>query len=293
MASGMAAAPTRPSIDILPTAVFTRVLTMPTAHAAGSAPALPAWFGDPHALAVRALSCLDLTRLNDDDTVDDIDRLCARAVGEFGAVAAVCVWPRLAARARQRLPAHVAVAAVANFPHGGADVRAAVADVLAIVAAGAQDVDVVLPYRHLDAAPAWMDAVRKAAGGLRLKVILETGEIGEPGAITRACDIALRGGADMLKTSTGKVRVNATLPAAELLLQAIATDPAACDRVGFKPAGGIRTLADARSYLALTARLLGEAALTPERLRLGASALLDELEAVLRGGVGADVATGY
>ncbi|MGA1288752.1 MAG: deoxyribose-phosphate aldolase [Rubrivivax sp.] len=266
---------------------------MPTAHAAGSAPALPAWFGDPRALAARSLSCLDLTRLNDDDTADDIDRLCARAVGEFGAVAAVCVWPRLAARARQRLPAHVAVAAVANFPHGGADVRAAVADVRAIVDAGAQEVDVVLPYRHLDAAPAWMDAVRKAAGHLRLKVILETGEIGEADAVTRACGIALRGGADMLKTSTGKVRVNATLPAAALLLQAIVADPTACDRVGFKPAGGIRTLADARSYMALTAQRLGEAALTSARLRLGASALLDDLEAVLRGGAGADVSIGY
>ena len=256
-------------------------------------PTLPSWLDDPRALAARALSCLDLTRLNDDDTVDDIDRLCARAVGEFGAVAAVCVWPRLAARARQRLPAHVAVAAVANFPHGGVDVHAAEADVHAIVDAGAQEVDVVLPYRHLDVAPAWMDAVRKAAGGLRLKVILETGEIGGPGAITHACGIALRGGADMLKTSTGKVRVNATLPAAALLLQAIADDPAARERVGFKPAGGIRTLADARDYMALTARWLGEAAVAPARFRIGASALLDDLEAVLRGDAGRAEAAGY
>ncbi len=256
-------------------------------------PTLPSWLDDPRALAARALSCLDLTRLNDDDTADDIDRLCARAVGDVGAVAAVCVWPRFAARARQRLPAEVAVAAVANFPHGGADVQAAVADVRAIVDAGAQEVDLVLPYRDLYAAPALLEAVRRAAGSLRLKVILETGEIGDPATVTHACGIALRGGADMLKTSTGKVRVNATLPAAALLLQAIADDPAARGRVGFKPAGGIRTLADARDYMALTARWLGEAAVAPARFRIGASALLDDLEAVLRGSTGRAEATGY
>jgi deoxyribose-phosphate aldolase len=276
----VAAVSTRSLIDAEPTPVISGVSMTPSLPDSRNVPTLPSWLGDPRALAARALSCLDLTRLNDDDTVDDIDRLCARAVGEFGAVAAVCVWPRLAARARQRLPAHVAVAAVANFPHGGVD-------------AGAQEVDVVLPYRHLDVAPAWMDAVRKAAGGLRLKVILETGEIGGPGAITHACGIALRGGADMLKTSTGKVRVNATLPAAALLLQAIADDPAARERVGFKPAGGIRTLADARDYMALTARWLGEAAVAPARFRIGASALLDDLEAVLRGSTGRAEATGY
>lgn len=239
---------------------------------------------DLAATARQALACLDLTSLNDADTEADIERLCARAVGPHGPVAAVCVWPRLAALARRLLPPQVAVAAVANFPHGGSDIAAAVADVRAIVEAGAQEVDVVLPWREPDAAPALLAAVRRACPGLRLKVILETGELGSPQAIARACRVALDGGADFLKTSTGKVRVNATPEAARALLQAIADDPATRDRVGFKPAGGIRTVADAARYMALVAEILGADAVNPQRFRIGASGLLDDIHAVLGGG---------
>jgi deoxyribose-phosphate aldolase len=236
-----------------------------------------------------ALACLDLTSLNDADTPADIERLCARAVGPAGrgTVAAVCVWPRFAAQARALLPASVRVAAVANFPDGSADVERAVRDTAAIVAAGAQEVDVVLPYRDLDAAPALLAAVRSACEGLTLKVILETGELaaadGGEARIRRACRIALDAGADFLKTSTGKVKVNATPGAARLLLEAIAGDAAARGRVGFKPAGGVRTVADAAVYQQLTADALGPAALAPQRFRIGASGLLDDIEAVLGG----------
>lgn len=233
-----------------------------------------------------ALACLDLTSLNETDTEADIARLCRRATGTFGHAAAVCVWPRLAAFARRELPADVAVAAVANFPDGSTDVRRALADTHAIVAAGAQEVDVVLPYRQLQEAPALLNAVRRACEGLRLKVILETGELaqaatGDPVAL--ACRIALDAGADFLKTSTGKVRVNATPQAARSLLQAISKDPAARHRVGFKPAGGIRTVIDARGYMDLVREILGEAALTSRRFRIGASGLLDDIEMVLSG----------
>jgi deoxyribose-phosphate aldolase len=251
----------------------------PDAPPAGSAGPLT-----PAQAARRALACLDLTSLNDADTQADIERLCARAVGSHVAVAAVCVWPRLAAHARRLLPPQVAVAAVANFPHGGSDIAAAVADTRAIVEAGAQEVDVVLPWRDLDAAPALLAAVRRACPGLRLKVILETGELADPAAIRQACRIALEAGADFLKTSTGKVRVNATPEAARLLLQAIADDPAACHRVGFKPAGGIRTVADAARYMALVTEILGADAVNPQRFRIGASGLLDDINAVLGGG---------
>ncbi|MCW5634567.1 MAG: deoxyribose-phosphate aldolase [Rubrivivax sp.] len=245
--------------------------------------AVPSPAGDAPATARLALACLDLTSLNDGDTAEDIERLCERAVGPAGRgpVAAVCVWPRFAALARQRLPAHIVVAAVANFPDGSSDVERAVADTRAIVAAGAQEVDVVLPWRELDAAPALLAAVRTACRGLVLKVILETGELGSDEAITRACRIALDGGADFLKTSTGRVLVNATPHAARLLLQAIASDPRAATRVGFKPAGGIRTVADAGVYAALVHEILGPQALVPRRFRIGASGLLNDIEAVL------------
>jgi deoxyribose-phosphate aldolase len=241
------------------------------------------------ATARTALACLDLTSLNDGDTPADIDALCAKAIGPAGrgATAAVCVWPRFVAQARARLPRHIAVAAVANFPDGLADTARAVADTEAIVQAGGDEVDVVIPYRQLDAAAALLVAVRAACPQQRLKVILETGELQDAALITRACHVALDAGADFLKTSTGKVKVNDTPAAAELLLQAIAsraaTDPAMAARVGFKPAGGVRSVADAAVYIALTAQHLGAAAVTPARFRIGASGLLDDIEAVLEG----------
>lgn len=249
--------------------------------------------GSDLAAAARvALACLDLTSLNDGDTAADVERLCLRAAGApgRGAVAAVCVWPRLAARARASLPASVRVAAVANFPDGGAEVGRAVRDTAAIADAGAQEVDVVLPYRDLAAAPALLTAVRRACEGLTLKVILETGVLAAsaPGAdaIRHACRIALDAGADFLKTSTGKTGVGATPAAARLMLEAIAGDAAARDRVGFKAAGGVRSVADAALYQRLVAEILGPAALVPQRFRIGASALLDDIEAVLAGGPG-------
>jgi deoxyribose-phosphate aldolase len=233
--------------------------------------------------AKTALACLDLTSLNDADTPADIDKLCARAQGQHGHVAAVCVWPRFAAQARALLPSHIAVAAVANFPEGSSDTQRAVRDTQAIVQAGAQEVDVVMPYRDLAAASALLLAVRRACDGLRLKVILETGELNDDALISQACRIALDAGADFLKTSTGKTPTAATPSAARLLLTAIAADPAARTRVGFKPAGGIRTVADAALYIQLTSELIGNDAVNPTRFRIGASGLLNDIEAVLLG----------
>ncbi len=238
--------------------------------------------------AMTALRCLDLTSLNDADTDADIERLCARAMTRFGPVAAVCVWPRFAALARARLPAAVRVAAVANFPEGGGDVAAALRDVHAIVAAGAQEVDVVLPWRALRsgdeaAARTLLVAARAACPRLALKVILETGELAEPGLIERAARLAIGAGADFLKTSTGKVPAGATLPAAATMLRAIGAEACARERVGLKLSGGLRRVADVQPYLDLVERELGAVALGPQRLRIGASSLLDDIEAVLGG----------
>jgi deoxyribose-phosphate aldolase len=250
------------------------------------------------ASARLALACLDLTSLNEQDSEADIARLCERAQGPFGAVAAVCVWPRLAAFARRQLPSHIAVAAVANFPDGSADVARALRETGAIVQSGAQEVDLVLPYAALlrgnDAAVlALLEAVRKASEGLRLKVILETGLLGDAALMLRAARLSLAAGADFLKTSTGKTPISATPGAARVLLGAIAADPAAAGRVGFKPSGGIRSVADAALYIALTEEFLGPQALTPQRFRLGASSVLTDIEAVLAGqGQGAATAPG-
>lgn len=247
-------------------------------------------------IARIALACLDLTSLNDADTEADVTALAARARSPFGAPAALCVWPRLAAAARRDAPAGVAIAAVANFPDGGTDIARAVDDTARIVAAGAHEVDVVLPWRALQAGDAaaceaLLRAVRRACDGLTLKVILETGALADAALIRRAAVLALAEGADFLKTSTGKTPVGATPAAARVLLETIAATPGC--RAGFKAAGGVRTVADAAVYVGLVQALLGDAALVPARFRIGASGLLNDIEAVLGGLPAAAPGAGY
>jgi deoxyribose-phosphate aldolase len=242
-----------------------------------------------HDTARIALACLDLTSLNDADRDADVVALCQRAAGAHGTPAAVCVWSRFAELAVRHAPAGVRVAAVANFPDGGTDLQRALADTERIAQAGAHEVDVVLPYRALLAGDdrtcaALLRAVRRACAGLTLKVILETGELRQPLWMQRAARLALAEGADFLKTSSGKTTVSATPAAARVLLESIAADARARDSVGFKAAGGIRTVADAAVYLDLVDDLLGAGALTAARFRIGASALLADIERVLGGG---------
>ncbi len=243
---------------------------------------------DPASTARTALACLDLTSLNDADDAAAISALCAQAAGPAGAPAALCVWPRFVAQAKAQAPAGVRVAAVANFPAGGLDVDAEVADARAIVDDGGDEVDLVLPWRALQAgdaagAAAVVQAVRAACTGRTLKLILESGDLATPALIRQACGIGLDAGVDFLKTSTGKTATGATPAAAQLMLQAIASHPRGAV-VGFKASGGIRKVADAAVYIALVRQILGDAAVTPQRLRFGASGLLGDITAVLQGG---------
>ncbi len=249
---------------------------------------------DLQTAARTALACLDLTSLNDADDAAAISALCTRALGAAitlgAAPAALCVWPRFVALARAALPAAVRVAAVANFPAGAADVGTAVADAQAILQAGGDEVDLVLPWRALQdgdaaAAAAVVQAVRAATAGHTLKLIIESGALATPALIHQASLIGLDAGVDFLKTSTGKLPAGATPAAARVMLQAIAGHARGA-RVGFKASGGVRTVADAAVYIALVRDILGDAALTPQRLRFGASALLGDIEAVLAGGGG-------
>jgi deoxyribose-phosphate aldolase len=248
------------------------------------------------AAARTALACLDLTSLNDNDDAAAIDALCARAVTRFGPVAAVCVWPRFVAQARAALPREVAVAAVANFPEGALDEARALADTRAIVDAGGDEVDLVLPWRAMlggqaaDAARL-VAAVRAACPRQRLKLIIESGELPLPETIRQASRIGLDAGVDFLKTSTGKTAHGASLDAARLMMEGIAMQPRS---VGFKASGGIRTVADAAQYIDLAREHLGAGAIGPQRLRFGASGLLGDIERVLSGSVeAATPASGY
>ncbi len=236
--------------------------------------------------ARRALVCLDLTNLEDDCDPAAIAALCRRAQTPEGSVAAVCIWPRFVPQARAAL-AHtgVRVATVVNFPGGDQGIEAVKSDVRTALGDGADEIDLVTPWRQVapgDAASvaATVREIREVCGGATLKAILETGELADPALIALAAEAAIDGGADFLKTSTGKVRVNATPEAAGILLRAIARRGGT---VGFKAAGGVRTTADAGLYLGLADDILGPGWAGPKHFRIGASGLLDALLATLRG----------
>ncbi|UTI65808.1 deoxyribose-phosphate aldolase [Paraconexibacter antarcticus] len=225
------------------------------------------------------ISLLDLTSLNDDDTAAVVDALCVKAITPAGPVAAVCVMPRFVSVAAEALDGTgVRVATVANFPAGEDDADGAARDTASLVDEGADEVDVVAPWRaHLagdhEAVERLVAACAAECPG-HLKVILETGSHGDAAATRAMADAALRGGAAFLKTSTGKVGPGTDLASARILLEAVA----AHDRpAGVKISGGVRTRADAEAYLALAEEVMGIAWASPFTFRFGASTLLDDL----------------
>ena len=236
--------------------------------------------------AQRILSLIDLTNLNDDCTEDNVVELCSRAQGEFGNTAAVCVWPRFVNLCASILRGtSIKVATVVNFPHGGTDVADVVATTIAALDAGADEIDLVLPYQSMitgDEAQvlSMLQAVREVVHAPdHLKVILETGELINPERIRRASELAIKSGADFIKTSTGKSKISATPEAVTTMLQVIRDSGRP---VGLKPSGGIRTVADAQQYLDLADAIMGPQWATPQTFRFGASGLLDAVEAELR-----------
>lgn len=234
---------------------------------------------EARALAERTLPLLDLTELGDACTATRIDALCRDA--RMGGVAAVCIWPQFVHQAaRALLGTSVRIATVINFPAGGEDVERAVTDTREALRDGANEIDLVLPYRAFlrgDAAAAagMVEAVREACPTACLKVILETGALGTADAIAAAGRLALDAGADFLKTSTGKSPVLATVEAADALLGVIR----AAGRGGLKVSGGLRTLADAAAYLAAADRVMGPGWTASATFRIGASSLFGALTA--------------
>ena len=231
-----------------------------------------------------ALQLIDLTTLNDDDTNETVISLCEAAKTDAGSPAALCIYPRFVPVAKKKLRelglSHLKVATVTNFPAGGDDIAVAVAETRAAIAYGADEVDVVFPYRALIAGneTVGLDLVRqcKAACGntVTLKVIIETGELKTPELIRKASDLSIEAGADFIKTSTGKVAVNATIESARIMLTAIKESGR---DVAFKPAGGIRTADEAKAHLQLAEEIMGRDWITPDHYRFGASSLLGNL----------------
>ncbi len=234
--------------------------------------------------ALLALKLLDLTSLDDSDNDQTVERLSQRAGTTDQHVAALCVMPGLVARAAEALAqrglqGRVKVATVVNFPSGEEAPEAVIEHARTALTSGADEIDLVFPYRHLikgDEKSGYqlVSRCRQACSGHTLKVILETGELKSSELIRSASEIALAAGADFLKTSTGKVSVNATVPAATVMMETIRDSGRP---TGFKASGGIRTTEDAAVHLDLARDILGEQWLRPERFRFGASSLLDDL----------------
>lgn len=231
-------------------------------------------------VAMRVLKSLDLTNLDDNCSEEDVKALAGRAFTPFGPVAAVCVWPRFVKAARGALGDRaMPICTVVNFPEGGAESGPVVAETKQAISDGAAEIDMVAPYRrlmtgHPEVMRSMVERVRTACGRARLKVILETGVLADREVIQQATAIAIEGGADFIKTSTGKTPGKATVSASRAILRAIQ----ASDRpVGLKVAGGIRTLEDAARYISAARDIMGDAWVTPQNFRIGASGLLDEL----------------
>lgn len=238
-----------------------------------------------------AIRCCDLTTLEGSDSPGKIRQLASKAIRpnpddpSIPSVAALCVYPRLVPEAAQALRGSgVKIASVATaFPSGQSSLEVRLAEITDAVAAGADEVDVVISRGALlagDEGAVFDEVVRskEACGTAHLKVILETGELGSYDRVRHAALIAMAAGADMIKTSTGKISPSSTLPVALVMAEAIRDFADLTTRaVGLKVAGGIRAAKDAIRYLVVVNETLGERWLTPEMFRIGASSLLNDL----------------
>jgi deoxyribose-phosphate aldolase len=236
-------------------------------------------------LARRLIGLIDLTSLEPGDTPEKIDALCRSAVTPHGHVAAVCIVPGFVKQARAALAGTgVKVATVIDFPEGLGSPEDIMRETEMVVREGAEEIDVVFPYRRFLAdtpppASKNIRAVRDAGGyDIRVKAILEICVYPSEESLAQAAQIAIQGGADFLKTSTGKNKAGATLEAAAILLSEI---EASGLPVGFKASGGVREPQSAIAYLTLAESIMGEGWAKPESFRIGASGLLPALNAII------------
>ncbi|NND19474.1 MAG: deoxyribose-phosphate aldolase [Silicimonas sp.] len=262
---------------------------------------------------LRAITLIDLTTLSGDDTKGRVRRLCAKASNPvrqdlldalgMGPITtgAVCVYHDMIETAVQALQGTgIPVAAVSTgFPAGLSPFHLRVAEIEESVKAGAKEIDIVISRRHVltrdwQALYEEMQTFRAACGDAHVKAILATGELGSLRNVARASWVCMMGGADFIKTSTGKESVNATLPVSLVMIRAIrAYHEATGYRVGYKPAGGISKAKDALVYLSLIKDELGDRWLRPDLFRFGASSLLGDIERQLEHYVTGRYSAGY
>lgn len=247
--------------------------------------------GSKHEGLLRILSMIDLTTLEGADTPGKVRQLCAKAkqlhaaLSGLPSVAAVCVYPTMVSTAKAAVSGtQIAVASVATaFPSGQSPLSIKLDDTRAAVAAGADEVDMVIArgaFLSGDYARVFDEivAVKDACGDAHLKVILETGELGSLDQVKKASMLSMAAGADFIKTSTGKIQPAATLPVTLVMLQAIRDYTQSTGRmVGMKPAGGISKSKLALQYLVMVNETLGTQWLTKQWFRFGASSLANDV----------------
>ncbi len=238
-----------------------------------------------------ALSMIDLTTLEGKDTEGKVKQLCYKAmhpaddIGDLPKVAAVCVYPNFVRIAKQALKGSgIKVASVATaFPSGNADREVKLTDTKLAVNEGADEVDMVISRgKFLEGNCNFVfdeiAAIKDVCGRARLKVILETGELGSLDNVRKASELAIIAGADFIKTSTGKIQPAATMPATLVMLEAINDHYIKTGKmVGMKPAGGISTSKSAIQYLVMLHETLGNKWLSNEWFRFGASSLANDI----------------
>jgi len=238
-----------------------------------------------------AITMMDLTTLEGKDTAGKVRQLCRKAMQpldsdpSIGPCAAICVYPNFVSIAKEALAGSpVKVASVATaFPSGQSPLDIKLDDTRRAVEFGADEIDMVIDRGAMlsqDYAKVFDEiaATKEACGAAHLKVILETGELGTYDVVRKASELAIAAGADFIKTSTGKVQPAATPPVTLLMLEVIRDHYYATGRrIGMKPAGGVRTAKQSLHYLVLVKETLGDAWLTPDLFRFGASALLNDV----------------
>ncbi len=237
------------------------------------------------------LNMIDLTTLEGKDTVGKVKQLCYKAmhlhdaIPDLPTVAAVCVYPSMVKTAKKALDASgIKVASVATaFPSGQAPKDVKIRDTKFAVQSGADEVDMVISRGKFHEGEYnfvfdEIAAIKEACGEARLKVILETGELGSFDKVRRASDIAMHAGADFIKTSTGKIQPAATMPVTLVMLEAIRDFYYKTGKmIGMKPAGGISKSKLALHYLVMVKEVLGEDWLNNEWFRFGASSLANDV----------------
>ena len=237
--------------------------------------------------AKQLIKLLDLTALSETDTEYSIVDLCRRAQTPYGNTAAICIYSRFLSTARRELKGtDIKIATVVNFPQGGHDLKQISKETETALHDGADEIDAVFPYHDFlegqyQHCLAFLRTMTELCEGKTLKIILETGELGNTSTIREASKMALDSNVGFIKTSTGKTKVSATYEAANIMLETINSNKY---KTGFKASGGIRNTIDAKQYLILAETIMGSGWICPDKFRIGASSLLNDLLLTIKRG---------